>query len=85
MVKIVGVQEEVQVKSGQTFADILKAYLSNKKRKQVVACKCDGQVFDLFRQVPEDCREIEPVYIDTSEGLDILRHSAAHILSLIHI
>ena len=81
MVKIVGVQEEVQVKSGQTFADILKAYLSNKKRKQVVACKCDGQVFDLFRQVPEDCREIEPVYIDTSEGLDILRHSAAHIMA----
>ena len=81
MVKIVGVQEEVQIKSGQTFADILKGYLSNKKRKQVVACKCDGQVFDLFRQVPEDCREIEPVYIDTSEGLDILRHSAAHIMA----
>ena len=81
MVKIVGVQEEVQIKSGQTFVDILKGYLSNKKRKQVVACKCDGQVFDLFRQVPEDCREIEPVYIDTSEGLDILRHSAAHIMA----
>jgi threonyl-tRNA synthetase len=81
MVKIVGVQEDVQVESGQTFADVLKVGLSNKKRKQVVACKCDGQLFDLTRRVPEDCAEIEPVYIDSSEGLEILRHSAAHIMA----
>ena len=81
MVKIVGVQEEVQIKSGQTFVDILKGYLSNKKRKQVVACKCEGQLYDLVRQVPEGCAEIEPVYIDSPEGLEILRHSAAHIMA----
>jgi len=81
MVKIIGVQEDVQVESGQTFADVLKASLSNKKRKQVVACKCDGQLFDLTRRVPEDCAEIEPIYIDSSEGLEILRHSAAHIMA----
>ncbi|WP_457572378.1 threonine--tRNA ligase [Desulfovulcanus sp.] len=81
MVKIIGVQEDVQVEPSQTFADILASGLSNKKRKQVVACKCEGQLFDITHQIPEGCAEIEPVYIDRPEGLEILRHSAAHIMA----
>src|SRR5690625_1181453 len=42
--------------------------------------RVDGQLHDLFRTVPADA-EVEPVLIDTPDGLDILRHSTAHVLA----
>jgi len=49
-------------------------------RPEVVAMRVDGQLHDLFRTVPADA-EVEPVLIDTPDGLDILRHSTAHVLA----
>ncbi|HLS13349.1 MAG TPA: threonine--tRNA ligase [Beutenbergiaceae bacterium] len=49
-------------------------------RREVVAMRVDGQLQDLFRTVPEGAT-VEPVLIDSADGLDILRHSAAHVLA----
>ena len=49
-------------------------------RREVVAMRVDGQLQDLFRTVPEGAT-VEPVLIDSADGLDILRHSTAHVLA----
>ncbi|MCT9051697.1 threonine--tRNA ligase, partial [Mycobacterium tuberculosis] len=46
--------------------------------KRVVAVRVDGETRDLSRPVP-DGATIEPVLIDSPDGLAILRHSAAHV------
>ncbi|KYH44729.1 threonine--tRNA ligase [Branchiibius sp. NY16-3462-2] len=48
--------------------------------KAVVAMRVNGQLQDLFRPVPADA-QVEPVRIDEPDGLNILRHSAAHVLA----
>ena len=48
--------------------------------RSVVAMRIDGELLDLAREVPEGVTP-EPVTIDSPDGLDILRHSAAHVLA----
>ncbi|MFC6713663.1 threonine--tRNA ligase [Branchiibius cervicis] len=48
--------------------------------KTIVAMRVNGQLQDLFRPVPADAK-VEPVRIDEPDGLNILRHSAAHVLA----
>lgn len=48
--------------------------------KNVVAMRVDGELKDLFVTVHPGQR-VEPVLIDSQDGLDILRHSAAHVLA----
>lgn len=48
--------------------------------KTVVAMRVNGQLQDLFRPVPADAA-VEPVRIDEPDGLNILRHSCAHVLA----
>ena len=71
--------EEREVLAGQTCKDVLAQVLSGKKLKSTVACLCDGNVLDLSRKVPAGCTEMEPVFVDSEIGLDVIRHSAAHI------
>ncbi|MGJ3509567.1 threonine--tRNA ligase [Enemella sp. A6] len=48
--------------------------------RSVVACRVDGEVRDLHRPLEADGDSvIEPVLIDSDEGLAILRHSCAHV------
>ncbi|MGC0142490.1 threonine--tRNA ligase [Pseudactinotalea sp. Z1732] len=49
-------------------------------RREVVAMRVNGELQDLFRSVPAGA-DVEPVLIDSPDGLDILRHSAAHVLA----
>ncbi|THB65886.1 MAG: threonine--tRNA ligase [Desulfovibrio sp.] len=76
---------EIQVESGVSCAVALKEALSGKKFKKTLACRCggngEGQVLDLSSPVPEDCASLSPIYADTPEGLDLLRHSTAHIMA----
>ena len=44
----------------------------------VVAVRVNGELRDLNRTLPKDAT-VEPVKINSPEGLDILRHSAAHV------
>jgi threonyl-tRNA synthetase len=55
--------------------------VSGKKFKQSVACKCNERLLDLADKVPSGCRQLEPVLINSEQGLEILRHSAAHVMA----
>lgn len=46
----------------------------------VVAARVNGQEIDLSRSLEKDCT-ISPILIDSAEGLEILRHSTAHIMA----
>src|SRR5690625_594665 len=48
--------------------------------RSVVAVRVDGDLRDLAAELPAGAR-VEPVRIDSPDGLNILRHSAAHVLA----
>lgn len=77
--------QDIDIDSGATCADALARVLSGKKIRQVVAARLiDGDksaLTDLGAPVPGGCTGIEPVYMDSPEGLEILRHSAAHVMA----
>ncbi len=73
--------QAVEVPSGATCADALKAALSGKKFKTVVACRIGDTLLDLSSPLPPDAATLEPVYADSPEGLALVRHSAAHIMA----
>ncbi|HKA55406.1 MAG TPA: threonine--tRNA ligase [Candidatus Binatia bacterium] len=47
---------------------------------QAIAAKVNGKVVDLSRPVTVDC-EIEPITPSSAEGLEVLRHSSAHLMA----
>jgi len=60
---------------------MLKELLSGKQRKQTVAVKAGGALLDLSTPVETDL-VLTPVSVQSEEGLEILRHSTAHIMAL---
>lgn len=60
---------------------MLKELLSGKQRKQTVAVKINGALLDLTTPIASDT-VLEPISIQSEEGLEILRHSTAHIMAL---
>jgi len=60
--------------------DALKELVSNKQRKQAVAILCNGEPKDLSASLTADT-VLEPVTMQSEEGLHILRHSSAHIMA----
>lgn len=71
----------VEVAANASCRDALREVLSGKKLKTVLAAKCGTTTLDITATVPAGCEEITPVYADTPEGLDLLRHSTAHIMA----
>jgi threonyl-tRNA synthetase len=49
-------------------------------KKNVIAAKVDGRAVDLKHAVEKDCA-LEWISLDSTEGLDILRHSTAHLMA----
>jgi len=47
---------------------------------QAVAASVDGQLLDLAQHLDRDCT-VAPVWLDTPQGLEIMRHSAAHVMA----
>ncbi len=54
--------------------------ISQKVAKESVAAKINGDLKDLSTQLSQDC-SIEFVMPDSIEGLDVLRHSTAHLMA----
>ena len=54
--------------------------LGAKRAEQAVAVKVNGEMRDLSSPI-EAGGELEPVYLDSKEGLEILRHSTAHVMA----
>ncbi len=66
--------------SGISVADAIKGLCSKKIRKTTVAVKAGDFLLDYSATLAEDIT-LEPITIDSTQGLDILRHSAAHIMA----
>ena len=66
--------------SGSTVAEAVKALCSSKQRKKTLAVRVGDTLLDLSDNLNVDT-EIELISRDSAEGLDILRHSAAHIMA----
>lgn len=66
--------ERTTVETGTTGADLFQG------RRDVVVLRVNGQLKDLDTVVAEG-DEVEGVAIDSPDGLDVLRHSAAHVLA----
>ena len=45
-----------------------------------MAARVDGDLVDLSRPLATDCT-IAPIRLDSPEGLEIMRHSAAHLMA----
>ena len=48
--------------------------------EQVVAVKVNGKLQDLSTVIDSEA-ELDPVFLDSEEGLDILRHSTSHVMA----
>jgi threonyl-tRNA synthetase len=48
--------------------------------RDVIAARVNGKLLDLNRTLAEDAT-VEPVLADSAEGVDIIRHSTAHLMA----
>ncbi len=55
--------------------------LNTKDMGRVVAVRINGILRDLSATLNSDA-ELEPVFIDSDEGVDILRHSTSHVMAM---
>ena len=53
---------------------------SNGINGNIIAAKVDGRAVDLSRQLENDC-SLAWVSVDSPDGLDVLRHSTAHLMA----
>jgi threonyl-tRNA synthetase len=72
--------EEIEVTPMSSAAEVLQQ-LKPKRLDRVVAVKVNGEARDLSSPIESEA-EVEPVYIDSEEGLDILRHSTSHVMAM---
>ncbi|MBL6968091.1 MAG: threonine--tRNA ligase [Desulfobacteraceae bacterium] len=56
-------------------------YLKARALDKVVAVKVNGELQDLSSMIATGA-ELEPVYLDSEEGLQILRHSTSHVMAM---
>ncbi|MHA7294464.1 threonine--tRNA ligase [Arthrobacter sp. HLT1-21] len=66
--------EEHQVTTGTTGVDLFA------ERRDVVVVRVDGELVDLDQPLPAGAR-VEPITISSPEGLEVLRHSTAHVMA----
>ncbi len=67
------------LEKGATVAQALKA-LDVAADRQVVAARINGNAVDLSHALEADCT-VAPIPLDSPEGLEIMRHSAAHLMA----
>ncbi|HDM09306.1 MAG TPA: threonine--tRNA ligase [Desulfobacteraceae bacterium] len=79
-IKLKDREPEVIEAESLTAFDALKQ-LKVKRIEDVVAVRLNGEVRDIG--VPLDgAAELEPIYVDSPEGLEILRHSTSHVMAM---
>ncbi len=72
--------EKIKIETGALLKDALAQLLSNKQRKQIVAAFVGDSIIDLNTPLNEDST-LKPITKDSAEGLEVLRHSTAHIMA----
>ncbi|MHA6483156.1 threonine--tRNA ligase [Paenibacillus sp. strain BS8-2] len=68
-----------EYEAGSTIEDIAGS-ISSGLKKNAVAGKIDGKVVDLYTKVEKDAL-VEIVTLDGADGLEVYRHSTAHMLA----
>ncbi len=65
-----------------TVADAIKAF-DRDALKRALAAKINGEEVDLNKQIDatDHVISIEPITVDTRDGLEVIRHSTAHLLA----
>lgn len=58
----------------------LAALISKKLAKEAVAAKVNGKLVDLSHKLKEN-DQVEIIIADSEEGIEIIRHSAAHVMA----
>ncbi len=74
--------QDVAAPEGADVAAALRLALSGKKFKSVVAAGIGGRQYDLSAALPEGTEVVTPIYADSPEGTQIIRHSTAHVMAL---
>jgi threonyl-tRNA synthetase len=67
------------LKEGVTVAQAFQALDADTDR-HVVAARADGELLDLAGALTHDCT-LAPVSVNSPEGLEIMRHSASHVMA----
>ena len=60
---------------------IVRDVLNGVPSRDLVAARVDGKVVDLTRKLDHDAA-VEPILADSPEGLDVIRHSTAHLMAM---
>jgi threonyl-tRNA synthetase len=71
--------ESQSLPKGISAGEALKS-LAEKKGNPAVAAKVDGELVDLSRSLEHDCT-LEPLEQNSEEALEILRHTASHVMA----
>ncbi|MFN8600835.1 MAG: threonine--tRNA ligase [Candidatus Binatia bacterium] len=69
--------EPIRAEAGESAASVLKKAGAI---KGAIAARRGDQVIDLSRRIDADC-ELAPIAPSSPEGLDVIRHSTAHLLA----
>ncbi len=73
--------EDQEIQAGFMSAYDALAKLGVKGLDRVVAVKINGESVDLTTAINSQA-ELEPVYINSAEGLETLRHSTSHVMAM---
>ena len=79
-VNLNGIQRAIPAPA--TVADAIKAF-DRDVLKSALAAKVNGEEMDLNRELSatDEVISIEPITVDTRDGLEVIRHSTAHLLA----
>ena len=70
--------ESVEARRGTRLDELIGP--GDGKRRDVVAAKIDGRPVDLSRALEQSCA-VEWITMESPEGLEVLRHSTAHLMA----
>ena len=75
-------ENERSIPAPASVADALKAFDRDAAKKSIAA-KLNGEEVDLNKQLDasDEVLSIEPILPDTRDGLEVIRHSTAHLLA----
>lgn len=73
--------EDQEIQAGSMSAYDALAKLGVKGLDRVVAVKINGELADLTTAIDSQT-ELEPVYVNSAEGLETLRHSTSHVMAM---
>ncbi len=73
-----------QIPAPASVSDALKAF-DRDTAKKALAAKVNGEEVDLSKQLAptDEVLSIEPILPETRDGLEVIRHSTAHLLGSI--